>query len=191
MSRRSRSLGEDERALWDSVKRSVAPLKRRKAAAVPPPEAPQADEKPRGKPAKHVVPTPRAAPSPARAAAPPLAPLGRRMKQQLARGSLEIDARVDLHGMTQSEAHHVLARFLRSAQRDGARMVLVITGKGLRPGADPFAERGVLKRQVPLWLEGVDLRSLVVGFEPAAIAHGGEGALYVRLRRRRGIEAEE
>ena len=183
MSRRSRSLGEDERALWDSVKRSVAPLKRRKAAApVPDAEPPPSDEKPRGKPAKHVVPTPRAAPSPARAAAPPLAPLGRRMKQQLARGSLEIDARVDLHGMTQSEAHHVLARFLRSAQRDGARMVLVITGKGLRPGADPFAERGVLKRQVPLWLAGGELRSLVIGFEAAGHRHGGEGALYVRVR---------
>jgi DNA-nicking Smr family endonuclease len=75
-----------------------------------------------------------------------------------------------------------LRRFLRSAQADGARIVLVITGKGAR---DPYDERGVLRRQVPLWLESADLRSLIVGFETASAGHGGEGALYVRIRRAR------
>ena len=88
--------------------------------------------------------------------------------------------------MTQSEAHHALVRFLHAARRDGARMVLVITGKGARAGRRcPMAERGVLKRQVPLWLESAELRPLVIGFEDASRGHGGQGALYVRLRRAR------
>ena len=92
---------------------------------------------------------------------PPLAPLERRLKQKLSRGREEPDARIDLHGMTQADAHAALAHFLRRAQHDGARVVLVITGKGARvAGADPYAERGVLKRQVPLWLESAELRAL-------------------------------
>jgi DNA-nicking Smr family endonuclease len=185
--RRSRPLRDDERALWDGVTRAIAPLKRRKAAE-PRGEPPSADEKPRIKPkpksaTKAPAVTAPAAPRAPRAAPPPLAPLGRRMKQKVARGAEPIDARIDLHGMTQSEAHHALARFLISVQRNGARMVLVITGKGARNDREVFAERGVLKRQVPLWLESADLRPLVVGFETASHGHGGEGALYVRLRR--------
>jgi DNA-nicking Smr family endonuclease len=93
---------------------------------------------------------------------------------------MAIDARLDLHGMTQAEAHAALAHFLRRVQRNGARLVLIITGKGAGAG-----ERGVLRRQVPLWLGLPDLRDAVVGFEEAHTAHGGEGALYVRLRRAR------
>jgi DNA-nicking Smr family endonuclease len=181
--RRSRSLRDEERALWGHVTRSVSPLRRRKAVAAveaPPAEAPPRDEKPKTKAPTAIAPAPVRAPK-----APPLAPLDRRLKQKVARGKEPIDARIDLHGMTQSEAHHALVRFLRSAQRDGARMVLVITGKGARPGADPFAERGVLKRQVPLWLESAELRPVVIGFEQASTGHGGQGALYVRLRRAR------
>ena len=88
--------------------------------------------------------------------------------------------------MTQAEAHAALCAF--PAPRAGAttrKVVLVITGKGARPGSDPHAERGVLKRQVPLWLESAELRPLVVGFESAGIGHGGQGALYVRVRRGR------
>ena len=107
------------------------------------------------------------------------------MKQKLGRGTEPIDARIDLHGMTQADAHAALTHFLRRAQRDGARVVLVITGKGARPGIDPYAERGVLKRQVPHWLESAELRAFVVGFENAGIGHGGAGALYVRVRRGR------
>ena len=87
--------------------------------------------------------------------------------------------------MTQAQAHLALARFLTQAQADGAKMVLVITGKGARGDRDPHAERGVLKRLVPQWLGQPELRALVGGFEPAGVGHGGEGALYVRLRRRR------
>ena len=126
------------------------------------------------RPAKPVTPPP-----------PPLAAIARREKQKLARGRVEIDARIDLHGMTQSQAHAALARFLRRAQGNGAKFTLVITGKGVR-AVDGTSERGVLRRQVPLWLQLPELRDVVVGFEEAHVAHGGEGALYVRLRRARG-----
>jgi len=114
---------------------------------------------------------------------PPLAPLGRRELSKLSRGRSEIDARLDLHGMTQSRAHRALLGFLHNAHRDGHTFVLVITGKGKVGGGE--AERGVLRRQVPQWLSSPELRSLVVGFEEAHIGHGGEGALYVRIRRAR------
>jgi DNA-nicking Smr family endonuclease len=104
------------------------------------------------------------------------------MKQRVARGKDEIDGRLDLHGLTQSEAHAALLRFLRTASSRGARLVLVITGKGARAAE---GERGVLKRQVPHWLAQPEFRALVIGFEDAHIAHGGEGALYVRVRRLR------
>jgi DNA-nicking Smr family endonuclease len=109
-------------------------------------------------------------------------PIDRRLKQRLARGQIEIDGRIDLHGRTLNEAHAALLRFLHRAQGEGARIVLVITGKG---GPDPERGRGVLRRQVPLWLTLPDLRSYVLAVEEAHIAHGGAGALYVRLRRGR------
>lgn len=186
MTRRSRPLSEDERALWETVTRAIAPLRRRKAAKVK--DAMEAEDVTAPSPAKParitVKPAPPAAPV-QRPGPPPLAPLGRRMRQKLGRGSEPIDARIDLHGMTQADAHAALAHFLRRAQHDGARIVLVITGKGARPGPDPHAERGVLKRQVPLWLESAELRPLIIGYESAAIGHGGAGALYVRVRRHR------
>jgi DNA-nicking Smr family endonuclease len=181
---RKRSLSDDERALWDTVTRAIRPLRRRKAKAK---ETAGAEVAAAPAPVKQARQTVKVAPPPApvRRSPPPLAPLGRRMRQKLGRGSEPIDARIDLHGMTQADAHAALAHFLRRAQHDGARVVLVITGKGARPGGDAYAERGVLKRQVPLWLEGAELRPFVVGFESATIGHGGTGALYVRVRRGR------
>jgi DNA-nicking Smr family endonuclease len=98
--------------------------------------------------------------------------LSRREKQRAARGHDPIDARLDLHGHTQSEAHAALLRFLRRASTQEARLVLVITGKS-----------GVLRRQVPLWLAMPEFRALAIATEAAAIRHGGEGALYIRVRR--------
>ena len=109
-----------------------------------------------------------------------LAGVDRASAERLKRGKRPVEARLDLHGMTQSRAHQALHHFLHRAQRDGLTFVLVITGKGTI-GADP--ERGVLRRQVPLWLALPEFRSLVVGFEDAHVGHGGQGALYVRLRR--------
>lgn len=104
-------------------------------------------------------------------------------------GRIEIEARVDLHGMRQDEAHAALRTFLFRCHSRGMRYVLVITGKGKPPALSEtfFArevERGVLRRNVPRWLEEPDLRSIVVGFTRAAIQHGGEGAIYVHLRKR-------
>jgi len=111
----------------------------------------------------------------------------RRQKQRLVRGIEPIHARLDLHGKSQARAHAELLRFLRRAQMEGARFVLVITGKG--SGArDDWSERGVLRRQVPLWLGQPELRPYVAGFEQAHVRHGGAGALYVRLRRPRAGE---
>ena len=181
--RRRRALSEEERALWDSVARQIKPLRQKpraaKAAAdLPPAEMPAATKS--IPPAKSL---PRAAtPRAPKPEAPPLAPLGRRERSQLSRGRKEIDARLDLHGMTQTRAHRALSGFLQRAHSDGLTFVLIITGKG-KIGAE--SERGVLRRQVPQWLSLPEFRSLVVGFEEAHIGHGGEGALYVRIRRSR------
>jgi DNA-nicking Smr family endonuclease len=120
-------------------------------------------------------------PKPSKPAAPPLAPLGRRERSRLSKGRSEIDARLDLHGMTQTRAHRRLLGFLQRAHQDGLTFVLVITGKGVAGDT----ERGVLRRQVPQWLALPEFRKLVVGFEEAHVGHGGEGALYVRIRRAR------
>ncbi len=113
-------------------------------------------------------------------------PLHRRDRLRLARGRQTIDARLDLHGKTQAQAHAVLMRFLRRAQADGATFVLVITGKGSDENA-----RGVLRRQVPLWLKLPDFAVYVSAFEEAHVSHGGEGALYVRVRRPRQRQTSE
>jgi DNA-nicking Smr family endonuclease len=165
--RRKRSLSEEERKLWESVARQVKPLRASPRLA----RSPAAG-------AETPVAVPPAPPRPA----PPLAPIGRRERAQLSRGRKEIDARIDLHGMTQTRAHRALFGFLQRAHHEGFSFVLVITGKG-KLSAE--SERGVLRRQVPQWLALPEFRALVVGFEEAHIGHGGEGALYVRVRRAR------
>ena len=176
---RKRHLSEEERALWEHVARQVKPLRKKprlaKQASAPVAEPPVTRPHASPRPIVSVQP-----PKPSKPAAPPLAPLGRREKSRLSRGRSEIDARLDLHGMTQTRAHHALSGFLQRAHSDGLTFVLVITGKG-KMGAE--SERGVLRRQVPHWLSLPEFRSLVVGFEEAHIGHGGEGALYVRIRR--------
>jgi DNA-nicking Smr family endonuclease len=182
--RRKRTLSEEETLLWESVAKQVKPLRKRSRA--PKQTAAAAPKQPRPAPAK-AAPRPVASvppPKPSKPAVPPLVGLGRRERTKLSRGKSAIDARLDLHGMTQLRAHHALLGFLQRAHHDGLTFVLVITGKGTASGLD--AERGVLRRQVPQWLSLPEFRSLVVGFEQAHIGHGGEGALYVRIRRARG-----
>jgi DNA-nicking Smr family endonuclease len=184
--RHRRRLSEDEHRLWHGVTRSVAPLKRKRPGpqgsdtiATAAAARRRTDPAPlRHAAAKSAI---KPAPHPALKPAPPVLRLDRRQKQRLARGTATIDARIDLHGKTQSEAHAALLGFLRRVQADGARFVLVITGKGGASG-----ERGVLKRQVPLWLRLPEFRLHVLAVEDAHMAHGGAGALYVRVRRARG-----
>jgi DNA-nicking Smr family endonuclease len=179
--RRKRSLSEEERSLWDHVSRQIKPLRKK-------PRLAKAEIAAEGDPVTARAASPTRSPMPVRTTpppkpqSPPLAPLGRRGRSQLSRGKKEIDARIDLHGMTQTRAHRALFGFLQRAHGDGLTFVLVITGKG-KIGSE--SERGVLRRQVPQWLSLPEFRSLVVGFEEAHIGHGGEGALYVRVRRAR------
>jgi DNA-nicking Smr family endonuclease len=189
-----RVLSYEERVLWTAVTKAVAPLRDvapdASLESAADPDLPKAGKAPPvfSKPAKPTKPASSAAPSPRPPPpkpAPAAQPLGRRMKRSLVRGNEGIDARLDLHGLTQAQAHETLLRFLRTASAREARLVLVITGKGKRGEGDE-RERGVLRRQVPHWLGQPEFRDLVVGFEDAHVAHGGEGALYVRVRRRRG-----
>jgi DNA-nicking Smr family endonuclease len=184
-SRRGRRLSSDDLALWDVVARTVRPLRKRsRSVKAAEPAAPAKPAKPAAasKPAANAPSASVRAPAPKKP--PPLAPLDRKVKQKIARGRAGIDARLDLHGFTQDEAHGALLRFLRQTQARGGRVVLVITGKGGRGrGEHEPAGRGVLKRAVPLWLALPEFRELVIGFDTAAPSHGGEGALYVRLRK--------
>jgi DNA-nicking Smr family endonuclease len=176
MSRR-RQLSDEDRALWSGFARSITPLRRSVVAVEPSAEKEAAPLPPRIA-TRHELPPP--------IKMPPLSPLERRLKQRVARGREPIEARLDLHGMTQVEAHAALARFLRRAQAEGVRIALIVTGKGTGRGErDAAVERGVLRRQVPLWLSLPEFRPLIVGFEDAHASHGGQGALYVRLRRAR------
>jgi DNA-nicking Smr family endonuclease len=178
-----RKLTADEEHLWSAVACTVKPLRHaRKAAHVPKHKAAVAPEPHSDKTKVVVEPIAAVARIPAAAPGPPTA-IARREKQQLARGRAAIDGRIDLHGMTLAKAHSALLEFLRRSQLSGAKFVLIITGKGA-PSA-PRGERGVLRRQVPLWLALPEFRGCVLGFDVAHVGHGGEGALYVRLRKPR------
>jgi DNA-nicking Smr family endonuclease len=177
--RRRRVLTQDERVLWTTVTKSIEPMRAYAPVEAGQSEPTSAVSRPVQAPKRTAKPSAVAPPAP-----PPMpAQLGRRMKQRVARGKEAIDGRLDLHGLTQAQAHSALLHFLRSASARGARFVLVITGKGT--GSQGQGERGVLRRQVPQWLGLPEFRVFVVGFEDAHIAHGGEGALYVRLRKTR------
>jgi DNA-nicking Smr family endonuclease len=187
--RRPRRLTPEEMALWRKVTETAEPLPGTPPVASPPaPSAVSAKEAPAS--AEPVLP---AAPPPARrgrpvAPTPPsLAAMDRRTRHKVARGTVALDARLDLHGLTQQVAHERLYAFLASMQQRGGRLVLVITGKGgIGDEPGPGGERGVLRRSVPHWLASERFRPLVIGFDEAARGHGGAGAIYVRLRRRRG-----
>jgi DNA-nicking Smr family endonuclease len=185
--RARRALSGEERDLWRTVTRSIAPLRGRTKKPSPADHADDAPPVPAKPKTKAKAPPSSSPPRTVivKPAPPPLAPLDRRLKKRVARGGAPLDARLDLHGMTQAQAHWALLRFIRAAQADGAKLVLVITGKGARGASAHDDDRGVLRRLVPQWLRLTEFRAYVVGFEHAHIAHGGEGALYVRLRRAR------
>lgn len=109
--------------------------------------------------------------------------LDRRSKERLRKGEYRIDAQLDLHGFTQSAGHTQLIRFLKESYASGLRCVLVITGKG-KSVQHP---RGVLRQNLRVWLESQDVANLILGTATALPRHGGEGALYVLLRRNRSM----
>jgi len=166
--------GCPDMALWREAMRGVAPLRGRPAPA-PVPAAPAPAT------TADASPPPRPTPSPL----PPLsrhAGLDRASAQRLRRGLYPIEARLDLHGMTQSQAHRALAAFLHASRTAGRRCVLVITGNGRR--ADGIGG-GILKGAVPRWLDEAEFRHQVLAVAAARPRDGGGGAIYLLLRRQR------
>jgi len=174
---KGRAPRSDEQALWRAATRDVARRAAPRETAAPEPVIPDPPATPRARKA-----------SPTRPAVPHLAELlpgvtpgvDRRSADRLRRGELTIDGRLDLHGMTQAEAHRALDDFLARAETLGWRCLLVITGKGGRAGA-----AGVLRAAVPRWLNEAPNRARLLAFTPAQPRDGGAGALYVLLRRKR------
>lgn len=181
-----RKLSAEERILWGKVAKTTRAMPGRadearqfEAEIAAMLAAEEASFRPAEAPAAEVKPVRAGAP----AARPPGShqPLEKPVKRKLAKGRLPIEARLDLHGLNQAEAHDLLLDFLFRAHDRGMRHVLVITGKGSSMGSD-----GVLRRAVPLWFAKPEFRFLISSHEWAARHHGGEGALYVRLARARG-----
>ena len=187
---RKGKLSDDD--LWNAYSNKITPLsqeqrnlnlKSQSSASVPV-RPPSTDTKSTGK-AKAL---PRGKP-PAPLQRPPVVDfehgradgLDRSSQKKMRRGKIEIEARLDLHGMTQTQAHRSLLGFMERSHAGGKRTVLVITGKGLTRHGDI----GVLRQAVPRWLNEPPLRAWIRGFDYAAPADGGEGALYILLRRKR------
>ncbi|MEW9524713.1 MULTISPECIES: Smr/MutS family protein [Agrobacterium tumefaciens complex] len=183
----SRKLGKEERILWGKVAKSTRPISGRLEDLLAfddmeePPVEPEVSQA-----GKSSFPRMLAEPAEPPSAAPDKKPkihqpMEKPVKRKLTRGRLPLEGRIDLHGMFQSEAHAVLLDFLLRAHERGLRHVLVITGKGRSIGSD-----GALKRAVPMWFSKPEYRHLISSYEDASANHGGDGALYVRLARRRG-----
>jgi DNA-nicking Smr family endonuclease len=113
---------------------------------------------------------------------PPVSEIDHKTRTKIRRGRLDVDAKLDLHGMRQHEAQRALIAFLYRCQAEGAKVAIVVTGKG-----QTTESGGVLRRMAPMWLQAPQLRDVVSGYGEAARNHGGEGALYVRVRRRAGV----
>lgn len=184
MTRGKRTLSAEELELWKQVRRTVKPLApdqldreieewiehaaRDVPATIAVPTAPTKEQ------ASFMPPYVPPVSKPGDAGPP--ATFDQHTIRRIKKGRIEIDSRIDLHGLTEFEAHRRLFDFLKQCQQQEARIVLVITGKG-KSGA------GVLRRAVPLWFEESAFRAMIGGFRVANPAHGGDGALYVRLRR--------
>ncbi len=175
---RFRLLSADEFELWSAVTADVRPARAR-------PQRPKAESvaaPAKSRSAQHLD-APRLKPEPAARQRPAVNDIDHRTRVKLRRGRLEVDAKLDLHGYRQAEAHRALIEFLRRAQASGAKMAIVVTGKGLGGKGYASEQPGVLRRMAPMWLQAPSLRDVVASFGEASRTHGGEGALYVQIRR--------
>jgi DNA-nicking Smr family endonuclease len=196
---RKRALTADEAELWTYAMRDARSLQRRgrrkahdadlplgDGDALPEPSGspqPAATPKPPVRAVNHPPYTP---PAPELSRSPALAAYDEKERKRLGKNPELIEARLDLHGFRQREAYTALRSFLFSCSARGLRHVLIITGKGTAAERqrDFFGEeRGVLRRLVPQWLSEPELRSLVVSYTASHLRHGGDGALYIRLRK--------
>jgi DNA-nicking Smr family endonuclease len=185
-----RRVTPDELDLWRHVAQSVRPIKSRRRARQQKEEAPGTPpaKAKAGKPA----PTASAPPKPQPAA--PAKPhelthglshgIDRRQAARFRKGKLAIEGTIDLHGRTQQDAHDELLAFLKREHAAGKRSVLVVTGKGMTQGKT-VPKTGILRQAVPRWLNEPPFRALVLAFDYAEPRHGGEGALYVLVKRTR------
>ena len=192
--KRRRTLSRAEVELWRSVLQDTVPLPGHHVPELPPePEAaarPEAPAKSTKGAKRNAAAKPAAPAVPTKAAHPPLeigraAGIDKRQAERLKRGRTVIDARIDLHGMTQAEAHRRLEAFIDASVNAGRRCVLVITGKGLTAELSGRGS-GVLREAVPRWLNEPPLRPRILTFTYAQPQHGGHGALYVLLKRPKG-----
>ncbi len=188
MSRKSRRLSPEEERLWKQVAETTTPIKRVTSPKLSFSQPPKAEPKrPAYAPPKFQV-GEKARASDTRITAPdqPVR-MDHKAFTRLRRGKSNPEARIDLHGMTAATAHTALNSFLLRAYSEQKRLVLVITGKGRQTDNDDPAPRraGVLRQQVPHWLDQPPLRQIVLQTSPAHQRHGGSGALYVYLNRRR------
>tara|TARA_R110002110_G_scaffold109418_13_gene272954 strand:+ start:1736 stop:2275 length:540 start_codon:yes stop_codon:yes gene_type:complete len=176
---RKRLPDQEEIRLWRHVMQDVRRRNPESEVEIDTPvvSAPKQKEVVRPKPVEPVIRKPNRDPELIHGVMPGV---DRRRSQRLRQGKVEVDGTIDLHGMSQTQAYQSLMRFLDDSYRAGRRCVLVITGKGLRE----TGEVGILRRQVPKWLND-NARQLIQGFNYAHRRHGGEGALYVIMRRRR------
>ncbi len=206
--RRERGLSAEDKMLWKQYSNTVTPLRDRRRIGDEPPDSANAQAQDdsretvrprRDQPATAARPAGASRPVPGNEldgeihhrlkADQQLGKFNSKKRRRLGSGRQSIEARIDLHGMRQSEARAQLKRFLFGGFAKGYRTVLVITGKGGTERSDrPWdggerADRGVLKRMVPLWLQEPDLSAIVVSYTPAHVRHGGAGALYVQIRR--------
>jgi DNA-nicking Smr family endonuclease len=185
-----RRVTPDELELWRQVAQSVRPIKSRRRPSPPKETAPSAP------PAKPKAAKPAAPPAPPARPQPPAAPakphelthglshgIDRRQAERFRKGKLTIEGKIDLHGRTQQDAHDDLLAFLRRAHAAGKRTVLVVTGKGMTTSQRKPTGTGILRQAVPRWLNEPAFRQLVLAFDYAEPQHGGEGALYVLMKR--------
>lgn len=196
MARRKRPLSDDDRQLWQRLTERVDPLhpeRKMPAPAIFPPKKavpksePPAPLKPFRIGEKTQTAPPRQSPAIDESSARVSPNMDKRNFQRLLKGRMEIDATLDLHGMTAEQARQQLVLSLHQAHARGARLILVITGKGKRTHIDEFnrPRSGVLRESLPDWLRSGTLSGIVLQVTQAHPKHGGKGAFYVYLRRRR------
>ena len=187
MTGRKRRLSPEEEKLWQRVAETATPLEKRHAPPISQLELKSALEAPEP---RDPVPEFRIGQNAVRAETriqPPAPPVRMDHKKfaKMKRGKFKPEGRIDLHGMTVDVAHTALTAFILNSHAQGKRLVLVITGKGKStPDDGPIPRRmGILRQQLPHWLETPPLRQIILEFHPAHARHGGSGAFYVYLRR--------
>jgi len=186
---RKSGLSRTDLEIWRAVVRDAIPLPGQQIPELPPLPGGEGEVKVPVPPLPLPTLPPLSEPPPTKAKVRPALPwldpgaavgVDKRLSERVKGGELPIEGRLDLHGMTQDQAHGALVSFVTAAAREGRRCVLVITGKGWREG-----QPGVLRTSVPRWLNAPNLREKILLFSHASPRHGGEGALYVLLKRKR------